>query len=51
MKKVFSWFMVWRSIPAILVYLSLSANIKNQISMDMERLGVNENPNAPAMLG
>lgn len=37
MKKMFTMFMIWRSIPAILVYLSLSENIKNQIDMDMVR--------------
>lgn len=39
MKRIFTIFMIWRSVPAILVYISLSGNIKNQIDMDMERLG------------
>ena len=37
MKRMFTIFMIWRSLPAILIYLSLPGNIKNQIDMDMER--------------
>ena len=37
MKRMFTIFMIWRSLPAILLYLSLPGNIKNQIDMDMER--------------
>ena len=31
MKRMFTIFMIWRSLPAILIYLSLPGNIKNQI--------------------
>lgn len=38
MKRILTIFMIWRSIPAILVYWSLTEDVKKQIDMDMGRL-------------
>lgn len=39
MKKIFSYLMIWRSLPVMLVYKNISNETKDKIDQDMSRLG------------